>query len=56
MTNSAEKISQESQSPDRVLAFAQIGDLHIAASIDVLFENGLLGAQLGPSASRFYVD
>jgi hypothetical protein len=56
MTNFAKNTSRGSQSPHRVLAFAQIGDLHIAASIGVLFENGLLGAQLGPSASRFHVD
>ncbi|MGO9948719.1 MAG: hypothetical protein ACLPWG_17925 [Steroidobacteraceae bacterium] len=56
MTSCADNTSQGSQSPDRVLAFTQIDELHIAASIGVLFENGLLGAQLGPSASRFYVD
>jgi hypothetical protein len=42
MTNSAGKTSQGSQTRDLVLAFAQIGDLNIAASIGVSFGNGLL--------------
>jgi hypothetical protein len=53
MTNSAGKTSQGSQTRDLVLAFAQIGDLNIAASIGVSFGNGLLGAQLGPSRADF---
>jgi hypothetical protein len=52
----ADQPLRDREPPDRVLAFAHIGDLHITASVGVLFEDGLLGARLGPSASRFYVD
>jgi hypothetical protein len=51
----ADQPPQDQDAPDRVLAFAHIGDLHITASVGVLFENGLLGAQLGPSATRSFV-
>jgi hypothetical protein len=52
----ADQPSQDQEPPDRVLAFSHIGDLHITASVGVFFEDGLLGARLGPLAGRFYVD